>query len=144
MASTKIPTCPPTGSPWFGGRLVMLGFGSIGQGVLPLLLDRLRLPRQQLELVGRSPAAHLGRKIALALYGLLLPVLAVGLANLAGYPFPVAIPAMAGLGLAIVFWLLPVARSVVMSFQVFQLLETRSCWPSQMPRPPQPRLLPQR
>ena len=59
MASTKIPTCPPTGSPWFGGRLVMLGFGSIGQGVLPLLLDRLRLPRQQVLVIspGRSSLA---------------------------------------------------------------------------------------
>ncbi|MEU3296682.1 type II secretion system F family protein [Streptomyces longwoodensis] len=67
----------------------------------------LRLPRQQLELVGRSPAAHLGRKLALALYGLLLPVLCVSLANLAGYPFPFAIPAITGIGLAAVFWLLP-------------------------------------
>ncbi|MFJ9574645.1 type II secretion system F family protein [Streptomyces bacillaris] len=67
----------------------------------------LRLPRQQLELVGRSPAAHLGRKLSLALYGLLLPVLSVSAANLAGFPFPFAIPAVAGLGLAVVFWLLP-------------------------------------
>ncbi|MFJ4151987.1 type II secretion system F family protein [Streptomyces galbus] len=67
----------------------------------------LRLPRQQLELVGRSPAAHLGRKLALALYGLLLPVLCVSLANLAGYPFPFVIPAITGIGLAAVFWLLP-------------------------------------
>ncbi|MFE4663804.1 hypothetical protein ACFRI7_03130 [Streptomyces sp. NPDC056716] len=67
----------------------------------------LRLPRQQLELVGRSPAAHLGRKLALALYGLLLPVLAVSVASLAGFPLPFAMPAIAGLGLALVFWLLP-------------------------------------
>ncbi|MEU5137109.1 type II secretion system F family protein [Streptomyces californicus] len=67
----------------------------------------LRLPRQQLELVGRSPAAHLGRKLGLALYGLLLPVLGVGLANLAGFPFPMAIPAVAGIGLAVIFWLIP-------------------------------------
>ncbi|EDY49249.1 hypothetical protein SSCG_02277 [Streptomyces clavuligerus] len=55
----------------------------------------LRLPRQQLELVGRSPAAHLGRKIALALYGLLLPVLAVSLATSWVYPLPFDIPAVA-------------------------------------------------
>ncbi|MFJ4003901.1 type II secretion system F family protein [Streptomyces sp. NPDC090023] len=73
---------------------------TVGEGTL-------RLPRQQMELVGRSPAAHLGRKLALALYGLLLPVLVVALANLAGYPFPVAIPAIAGIGLAVIFWLLP-------------------------------------
>ncbi|MEU5958176.1 type II secretion system F family protein [Streptomyces sp. NPDC047525] len=73
---------------------------SVGEGTL-------RLPRQQLELVGRSPAAHLGRKLGLALYGLLLPVLTVGLANLAGAPFPFAIPAIAGLGVAVIFWFLP-------------------------------------
>lgn len=73
---------------------------TVGEGTL-------RLPRQQLELVGRSPAAHLGRKLGLALYGLLLPVLGASLANLAGYPFPFAIPALAGLGLAVIFWLLP-------------------------------------
>jgi homospermidine synthase len=49
----------PTGSPWFGGRLVMLGFGSIGQGVLPLLLNRLRLSPQQILVIspGRSSMA---------------------------------------------------------------------------------------
>ncbi|MFE3558364.1 type II secretion system F family protein [Streptomyces sp. NPDC059193] len=73
---------------------------SAGEGTL-------RLPRQQLELVGRSPAAHLGRKIGLALYGLLLPILCVGLANVAGFPLPFAIPAIAGVALAVVFWLLP-------------------------------------
>ena len=29
----------------FGGRLVMLGFGSIGQGVLPLILRHIDMPR---------------------------------------------------------------------------------------------------
>jgi homospermidine synthase len=49
----------PTGSPWFGGRLVMLGFGSIGQGVLPLLLNRLRLSPRQILVIspGRSSMA---------------------------------------------------------------------------------------
>ena len=28
----------------FGGRLVMLGFGSIGQGVLPLILRHIDMP----------------------------------------------------------------------------------------------------
>jgi homospermidine synthase len=55
----------PGGSPWFSGRLVLLGFGSIGQGVLPLLLDRLRLSPGQVLVIspGRSGlalAAHLG------------------------------------------------------------------------------------
>ena len=29
------------------GRLVMLGFGSIGQGVLPLILRHIDMPREQ-------------------------------------------------------------------------------------------------
>jgi homospermidine synthase len=31
----------------FGGRLVMLGFGSIGQGVLPLILRHIDMPRDR-------------------------------------------------------------------------------------------------
>ena len=61
MAMPARPGVPstPTGSPWFGGRLVMLGFGSIGQGVLPLLLNRLRLSPQQILVIspGRSSMA---------------------------------------------------------------------------------------
>lgn len=56
---------PSTGCPWFGGRLVLLGFGSIGQAVLPLLLDRLRLAPQQILVItpggsGLALAARLG------------------------------------------------------------------------------------
>ena len=36
----------------FGGRLVMLGFGSIGQGVLPLILRHIDMPR------GPDPDRH--------------------------------------------------------------------------------------
>ncbi len=52
-------TATSTGCPWFRGRLVLLGFGSIGQGVLPLLLDRLRLSPQQILVIspGRSGMA---------------------------------------------------------------------------------------
>ncbi|MGW7196200.1 type II secretion system F family protein [Streptomyces chryseus] len=73
---------------------------SVGEGTL-------RLSRQELELVGRSPAAHLGRKIALALYGLLLPMVCVTLAAVVGFPLPFAIPAVVSLGLAVVFWFAP-------------------------------------
>lgn len=40
-----------------GGRLVMLGFGSIGQGVLPLLLQRFDVKPQQVRIVKPSPDA---------------------------------------------------------------------------------------
>jgi homospermidine synthase len=35
----------------FGGRLVMLGFGSIGQGVLPLILRHIDIPRDRITIV---------------------------------------------------------------------------------------------
>ena len=49
----------------FPGRIVMVGFGSIGQGVLPLLLRHLRLAPSQITIVtaeprGRDEAATLG------------------------------------------------------------------------------------
>ena len=37
--------------PVFGGRLVMLGFGSIGQGVLPLILRHIEMPRERIHIV---------------------------------------------------------------------------------------------
>jgi homospermidine synthase len=49
----------------FDGRLVMLGFGSIGQGVLPLILRHIDMPRDRISIVsgderGRDEAAELG------------------------------------------------------------------------------------
>ena len=35
----------------FGGRLIMLGFGSIGQGVLPLILRHIDIPRECITIV---------------------------------------------------------------------------------------------
>jgi homospermidine synthase len=35
----------------FGGRLVMLGLGSIGQGVLPLILRHIEIPREHIHIV---------------------------------------------------------------------------------------------
>ncbi len=36
----------------FGGRLTMLGFGSIGQGVLPLILRHIGMPREKIHILG--------------------------------------------------------------------------------------------
>ena len=49
----------------FGGRLVMLGFGSIGQGVLPLILRHIDLPRDRISILsgdtrGQDIAAEYG------------------------------------------------------------------------------------
>ena len=35
----------------FAGRLVMLGFGSIGQGVLPLILRHIDMPTERITIV---------------------------------------------------------------------------------------------
>ena len=39
----------------FDGRLVMLGFGSIGQGVLPLILRHIDIPRERISIVSGDP-----------------------------------------------------------------------------------------
>ncbi|MBM3503865.1 MAG: homospermidine synthase [Alphaproteobacteria bacterium] len=57
----------------YPGRLVMVGFGSIGQGVLPLLLRHVEMPREHIVIVtaeerGREVAAEFGvdfRQVAL-------------------------------------------------------------------------------
>ncbi len=45
----------------FGGRLVMLGFGSIGQGVLPLILRHIDIPRENITIL---TAEERGREVA--------------------------------------------------------------------------------
>ena len=46
----------------FNGRLVMLGFGSIGQGVLPLILRHIDMPRERIHVLAADErgAAALG------------------------------------------------------------------------------------
>lgn len=39
----------------FGGRLVMLGFGSIGQGVLPLILRHIDMPVDRIHVISADP-----------------------------------------------------------------------------------------
>ena len=50
----------------FKGRLVMVGFGSIGQGVLPLIDRHIDMPRERITIVTAEPR---GREIA-AEYGI--------------------------------------------------------------------------
>src|SRR5271165_230147 len=55
----------------FGGRLVMLGFGSIGQGVLPLILRHIDIPRESIRIVsgdtrGQDVAADYGISFAVS------------------------------------------------------------------------------
>jgi homospermidine synthase len=51
----------------FAGRMVMLGFGSIGQGVLPLILRHIDMPKDRIEILtsddrGAAIAAEMGVK----------------------------------------------------------------------------------
>jgi pilus assembly protein TadC len=64
-------------------------------------------PLPDLAVVGRSVEEHLGRKALMALLGLLLPPSAAAALALAGLPLPVALPALAGLGMSLLFLLLP-------------------------------------
>ncbi|CAH2599154.1 Homospermidine synthase [Rhodovastum atsumiense] len=73
----------------FSGRLVILGFGSIGQGVLPLILRHIDMPRERIHIItaeprGREIAAEHGVRMTLApltrdnYRDLLLPELGAG------------------------------------------------------------------
>jgi homospermidine synthase len=73
----------------FRGRLVMLGFGSIGQGVLPLILRHIDIPRENITILtaeerGREVAAEYGIRFLVEpvtrenYRGLLAPLLSKG------------------------------------------------------------------
>ena len=64
----------------FSGRLVIIGFGSIGQGVLPLLLRHLEMRPEQIEIVTAEPR---GREVA-AEYGIAFSEIALTRENCRG------------------------------------------------------------
>ena len=54
----------------FDGRLVFVGFGSVGQGTLPLILRHIDMPRERITILtadnrGRQEAAHYGIKFTI-------------------------------------------------------------------------------
>jgi homospermidine synthase len=53
----------------FGGRLVVVGFGSIGQGVLPLILRHVDMPRERISIVTAEPrGAEAARALGVAFH----------------------------------------------------------------------------
>lgn len=79
----------------------------LGSRVLAEFGDRLTLPYKDLNLLRKSVAEHLGRRVLFTLYGLLLPQLFQAVLLLAGAPMPFTVPAAASVGLAALFWLNP-------------------------------------
>ncbi len=52
----------------FSGRLVMLGFGSIGQGVLPLILRHIDIPRERISIItGDDRGSAIAREFGVAM-----------------------------------------------------------------------------
>lgn len=68
---------------------------------------RSRMPLKDLNLLRRSPAEHLGKRIQFALFGLLAPQLFQALLALAGTPLPYVMPAGLSLVMGVLFWLSP-------------------------------------
>ncbi|MFE4512674.1 type II secretion system F family protein [Kitasatospora sp. NPDC056783] len=66
-----------------------------------------RLPRRELDLIGRSPANHVGLKIGMGLVGLLMPTFVVLTTAALGAALPLAVPAFGALALAVLFYMLP-------------------------------------
>ncbi|MFE5108377.1 type II secretion system F family protein [Streptomyces sp. NPDC056663] len=105
-ASTLLPSAAPTATGSLPER--------VGNRLIEEFGGRLTLPVKDLELLRISPAAHLGKRVLFALYGLLLPQLMQALLALAGAASPFTVPALVSLALAALFWFLPgreVARS---------------------------------
>jgi len=72
-----------------------------------LRLSGVRIPYQQLALIGRSPARYMAHKLLFALLGLMLPGYLSALAVLADLRLPVAVPLVAGPVLAGLLWFVP-------------------------------------
>lgn len=112
-ASTLLPSAAPTSTGSLPER--------VGNRLLAEFGGRLTLPVKDLELLRISPAAHLGKRVLFALYGLLLPQLAQALLALAGAAFPFTVPALVSLALAALFWFLP-GREVTRSAAAARLI----------------------
>ncbi|MFD9129752.1 type II secretion system F family protein [Kitasatospora sp. NPDC059571] len=78
-----------------------------GGGSRPGGWGRVRIPYQQLSLIGRSPARFMAHKLLFAVAGLLLPGYLTAMAAVADVALPVAVPLVAGPALAAVLWFVP-------------------------------------
>ncbi|MEU2462065.1 hypothetical protein ABZ604_31350 [Streptomyces sp. NPDC012473] len=102
-ATKAAPAFLVTGTPSTSGSLQE----RVGARLLGEFGSRITLPVKDLNLLRISPAEHLGKRVLLTLYGLLLPQLVQGLLALAGVAFPYTVPAALSLALGAVFWFWP-------------------------------------
>ncbi|BFV56020.1 hypothetical protein KCMC57_up11240 [Kitasatospora sp. CMC57] len=77
----------------------------IGQS--SLRLPGARIPRQQLSMIGRTPARFMAHKLLFALIGLMTPGYLVLISVLVDFQLPWVVPLLAGPALALLGWLLP-------------------------------------
>ncbi|MEU6946649.1 type II secretion system F family protein [Streptomyces sp. NPDC046316] len=94
-----LPSAAPKGSTNLQERVGTRLFAEFG--------GRLSLPVKDLNLLGKSPAEHLGKRFLFAVYGLVLPQLFQGMSALAGAPWPFEVPVVLSLVLAVLFWFWP-------------------------------------
>ncbi len=73
------------------------------QGLVGVVGRWVRVPRQDLALIGSSPARWAIELVGFTLVGLVVPPLLTLLLALAGIGLPIAVPAVAGVGLAVLF-----------------------------------------
>lgn len=73
----------------------------------PRLASLTRVPESDFAILGVNRIAHTGKKVLAAVYGLLFPTLANFVLVAAGSPLPWAIPAIAGIGVAAMFFTIP-------------------------------------
>jgi Flp pilus assembly protein TadB len=92
-------THAPAAAPTFHERLGSRVLAQVGEQIL-------RVPRRDLDLVGRSPASHVGRQITAALAATAMPALgSAAYTELAG-PLPFTVPLLASLVFGAVMWVL--------------------------------------
>ncbi|WP_371501034.1 type II secretion system F family protein [Kitasatospora sp. NBC_00374] len=90
------PESAPPRAVWYD----RIGAGSLG-------LSWVRIPYQQLSLIGRTPARFMAHKLLFALLGLLLPGYLSAMAALADLQLPLAVPLVVGPLLAVLLWFVP-------------------------------------
>ncbi|MEU6175868.1 type II secretion system F family protein [Streptantibioticus parmotrematis] len=82
----------------------------VGERLLSLVGDSVRLPRRDLDLLRITAAQHLGKKAMWAAAGLLFPQMLQILLALAGARLPFAIPGIASLAFAGLLWIHPTSE----------------------------------